>query len=207
MNSDTIFRALANGEGIVHISQNHSSRKGIKFTAIVTNRRLLTRIKQTTCCCYHHSSYSAISLESIHRIDEDRVRPNTPLYSVFWIFWLLAAIAGILVSIYLAKDQTIKIVGIIVSTIPVIIMSIIIFSCLCCRFKYKFIKLHGTFGSIEILLEKEEARTFEAHLSEQISQVKLYLQQASISTISPPTYYLHKEKGTMNRQMVTSNRF
>jgi len=207
MKQDTIFPPLTNGERIVRKFQNHSSSSGIEFTAILTNRRLLTRIKQTTCCCFHHSSYSAISLETIHRIDEDRVRPNTPIYSVFWIFWLLAAIAGILVSIFFAEDQTIRIIGIIVSAIPLITMSITIFSCLCCCLKHKSIQLHGTFGSIKILLEKEQARLFEADLSEQISQVKLYLQQGSISTISPPTYYLHQERGTMNRQMVTSSRF
>ncbi len=53
--------------------------KDIKFITILTTHRLLTRSKHTICCCCHYSSYTAITLESIHRIDEYHARLNTPL--------------------------------------------------------------------------------------------------------------------------------
>jgi hypothetical protein len=207
MNTDTMFPMLTKSEKVIGKYRHHSWGKGIEFIAILTDQRLHTRSKQTVCCCYHHLSYTAISLESIHRIDEHRTPSNTPLYSVLWIFWLLLAIAGILISVFIAKDDTIKIIGITVSSIPLVIICITIFTYLCCSVHRKSIELNGTFGSLKIVFEKQEARLFEAHLSEQIFQGKLRLQQTSVSPTSLPTYYLRNETVKMDQQTITSSRF
>jgi hypothetical protein len=210
MNSDTIFHPLTNGEQFIQKFQHHLCCSGTKFIAILTTHRLLTRTKKTTFCCCHYSSYSAISLESIHRIDEYRAGFNMLLYSILCVFWLLAAIGGIITTIFLTENESnIRIIGIIVSIIPLAIMIIIIFSSLCCCSKQKFIELQGTFGSTRILFEKNEARLFENNLSEQISQSKLRLQQTSIPTISPsaPHHYLNNETWAKDRQMATSAQF
>lgn len=201
MNPDTIFPALKNNERIIRKFSDHSSSKQMKFIAILTNHRLLIRTKQNICCCFccQQSSYSAISLESIHRIDEYHASPNTGLYSIIWIFWLLATITGILVSIFFAENQTIKIIGIIISIIPLIIMSITILSCLCCCFKRKGLKLNGTFGSLEFFLEENQARLFESYISEQILQSKLRFQL--------PNYSLLDEILVIDRPKITSSRF
>ena len=208
MDTDTIFPVLTNGEKIIDKYRNHSWSKGIKFIVILTNQRLLICSKQAVCCCcYYHSSYTAISLESIHRIDEHHSYSNIPLYSVLWIFWLLATIAGILASVFISKDESMKIIGITLSVIPLLITTIIILACLCCCFDDKCIQLNGTFGSIKILFEKQEARLFEADLSEQITLVKLYNQQPLPSSKYLPTYYLRDETLTIDQQTITSCRF
>lgn len=207
MNPDTIFPVLNNGERIIRRFTTNALTGNIKFMAILTSHRLLTRTKRTVCCCCHHSSYSAISLESIHRIDEHRANTNRVLYSVLWIFWLLAAIAGISVSIFFAPNENTKIIGIVVSAIPLLIMSITVCSCLFCCFKRKSIELNGTFGSLQFFLEKTQARLFESNISEQIFQSKLRLQQSSIPITTPPTYYLYNETVGMDQQTVTSSRF
>jgi hypothetical protein len=149
--------------------RNPSLRKGIKFITIRTTHHLLARSKHTICCCYHYPSNTAITLESIHRIDEYHARPNTPLYLVLWIFCLLVGIAGVLVSIFLAYDANVRLIGIIVSTIPLIIISLTIFSCSCYCFKRRVIQLTGSFGSIKILFEKKQARFFQINLSKTTS--------------------------------------
>ena len=112
MDTDTIFPILTNDERIVGKYRNNSRRKGIEFIAILTNQRLLTRSKQTICCRYHRSSYSAILLESIHRIVEHPIRSNILLYLVLWIICFLIAIVGIAVSVFIAKKESIRIMGV-----------------------------------------------------------------------------------------------
>lgn len=159
---DTIFPASINGERIVCRFFNHSLIQGMKLMTILTSHRLLTRSKHTNCCCgCHYSSYTAITLESIHRIDEYHARPNTPHYLVLWIFWLLVTLTRVLVSIFLAHDGTIRFIGSIISIISLIITSLTIVSCSCCCFKHKFIQLTGSFGSMKILFENEQVRFFE----------------------------------------------
>ncbi len=203
MNPHTIFPVLTIDERIIGQFEYHSFCSTTKFIALLTNYRLLTRTRETICCCRHHSSYTAISLESIHRIDEYSARPKTILYSVLWIFWLLVFIAGLTLSLIIADGGSIRIIAIIVSSIPLLIMSIVILIIFCCCVKHKFIDLQGTFGSLKIVLYKQEARLFEASLSEQIFQAKTRLQQTSIPMPSAPTYHLRNENLRMNGQMET----
>jgi hypothetical protein len=203
MNPNIIFPVLTIDERVIGQFEYHSFCNTTKFIALLTNYRLVTRTRVTICCWRHHSSYTAISLESIHRIDEYSARPKMILYSTLWIFWILVFIAGLTLSLTIADGGFIRIIGIIVSSIPLLIMSIVTLINFCYCVKHKFIDLQGTFGSLKILLCKQQARLFEANLSEQIFQAKIRLQQTSIPMPSAPTYYLRNENLRMNGQMET----
>lgn len=207
MDEDTIFTALSDGERIVHKFQSDTSCNDGKSVAIVTTHRLLTRTKQRTCCCLHRSSYSAIALESIYRIDDDSARRRWFLCAIVWIFWILVAAAGIVASIlWLLSKSSTRTIGIIVMVVsPIPLLLTILLTCIriCCC-KTKTVGLHGTFGSMTMVFSKEAARLFESILSEQISKIKLRLQQPQLSA---PYYLPDQTQVKPYELMVASSRF
>ncbi|CAF3353675.1 unnamed protein product [Rotaria socialis] len=208
MDSHTFFPLLTNGETIVGKYKIRPTCDSIAFTAIITDCRLLTRTQETVCCCCHRSSYRAISLESIHRIDENFQRSQNAVYVLVWVFFLLVCSAGVLISIFAIKDTTLKTAILIGSGGLFFVINVIIWLSLCCCFRSKLIKLHGTFGSINLFFAKKKARAFEIQLSEQISQAKTRIQHTPISTI-PPLSIPHASKRLtiMDQSWISTDRF
>jgi len=202
MNYDTVFHILSNGERIIRRFTNHSLSRCTKTATILTTDRLLIRSKRTVCCYYHESSYTAVALESIDKINESHAHTHTSLCIIVWIFGFLVFIAGILVSIFLSVNHTIKIIGITLAVMSFVLMTIIIFTSTFCCFREKMIRLTGSFGRVNLVMEKNQARLFERNLSEQIYQAKMRFRSLTI-----PKFHFENETWKSNSQMITSSRF
>jgi hypothetical protein len=181
MDIDTIFPNLSHGEEILGKYQHSECWKVVETTSILTNFRLLIRWTETFFCCCHRSHYSAITLNSIFRIDETRP-------SRYWlIISLILFTAGIAMTIVgaIGKNYAIMSVGIVG----------IIFTVLCLVWyflllQYKFVTLKGSFGSQTLKFEKSIAREFESRLSEMVHIIQMKRTNEQINTqelLPPPT--------------------
>ena len=207
MDHDTCFPAMSQDERIVDKFRHRPSCGTSEFIAIVTNHRLLTRSKQTGRCCRQHSSYSSISLESIHRIDEQRVYRNVSIYLILWTVFLLTGIGGVLASIFLAEDRRMRILGIALSAVPLFLTTLVVFGCMICSSKRKLIELRGTFGSSKMIFAKPQGRAFAAVLSERIAQAKAHLSTIQTSTVTLPGIYPFDQVKRKDEQLIVSDSF
>lgn len=159
MDKDTIFPSLSSGESVVGKYRFSERRARTETICILTNSRLLVRWRETFCLCLHQSSYSAIALNAIQRIDE--ARPNRyklVTYAVALLMGLAEVITGFAVKLwYIWAIGFLKIA-----------ITLIFLFFYCQSLKKKFITLKGPFGSIEFKFDKLVAREFEARLSEMV---------------------------------------
>lgn len=181
MDPDTIFPPFYMGEQIINKYEDVACSTSTRTIIILTNARLLVRWRNRFCGCFHQSTYSAIALGSIYRVDELRMNRRTFLVvCCMLILGLILTIAGF------ASSNTIGI------AIGVIGIFFLVFSCptfviSCVRTKKKVIKLTGTFGTVSLRLEKSLARPFEAQLSEMIYKIQYrQFEQPKIPAMSTP---------------------
>ena len=208
MDHDTCFPLLSSDEQIVDKFRHRPACSTSEFIAIVTNHRLLNRSKRTGhFCCRQHSSYSSISLESIHRIDEERVYRDVSIYLILWTVFLLTGIGGVLTSIFLAKDRQMRILGIALSAVPLFLTTLLVFGCLVCSSKRKLIELRGTFGSSKMIFAKPEGRAFAAVLSERVAQAKARSHTIPTSTLTLPGIYPFDQVKRKDEGLIVSGFF
>ena len=208
MDKDTCFPPLSPDERIVDKFRHRPTCSTSEFIAIVTNHRLLTRSKRTGhCCCRQHSSYSSISLESIHRVDEERLYRNVSIYLILWTVFLLTGVGGVLASIFLAKDPQMRILGIALSAVPVFLTTLLVFACLACPSKRKLIELKGTFGSSKLIFAKPEGRAFAAVLSERVARAKARSHTIQTATLKLPGIYPFDQVKRKDDELIVSDFF
>lgn len=198
MDSDTIFPALTFGEQIIGKYRWSTCSGKTETISIITNLRLLVRWRQSFFCCFHQSTYSAIALSSITRVDEARPARNLFIASGF-----LLVLGIILIAIATSPANFLGIIGIIciVSCIIPFIVHLILS-------RRKYITLKGNFGSIMLTFSKQDAREFEARISEMIYRVQLKpSEQQRTNELQPSTHIFStmKEKKTSSTGRMIAN--
>ena len=163
MDPDTIFPALSSGEEVVDKYRHSECCNSVETIIILTHVRLLIRWKETICCLFHQSLYSAIELNSIHRINESR-----PSIYMFYV-WLVATITSFITMIVGFSSG---VIGLGVTALLFLCAALLYVLIYYLNLRYRYISLVGDFGSQTLKLERGLARQFEARLSEMMHQTK-----------------------------------
>lgn len=208
MSSHKAFPLLNNGEKIIDQYTHNAICQHTISTATLTDQRLLLGSRKTLCCCIHRSSYKSISLESIDRIDENPQGSPKLAFTVIWLLFLLACTAGILLSIFFIDgDTTLRLIIIIISGVVFVLVDLILLIVLCCCFKRKRLQVNGSFGSVNFLLSKNKARSFEETISEEISRAKLNSLQSVLSPVVSSVSYALEAGSVKYDPWITSEKF
>ena len=174
MNKDSLFDALADGEEIIHDYQDTHWFSPTETSVSLTDTRLLIRWKEWGCGS-RRSSYSAIMLNSILRIDETRPHGKALFLAVTTaLIGLIIAIAGF-ETLGQPKDAVRRFAPVVgpvtagfigVFGLLVMLASLGVLVYIIPLLWKETIVLTGTFGCVSFRLATEEARRFEQHFSE-----------------------------------------
>ena len=178
MDRDAILDAMSGGEEIIDVYKDTNWFSPTETTISFTDTRLLIRWKEWGCGSSRFS-YSAITLNSISRIDDKRPHGKSLFLAVTTaIIGLIIAVAGFeTLSINpLVRQLFIPPVGPVTAAfigvfgILVMLASLGVLVYIIPLLLKETIVLTGTFGRVSFRLRTEEARKFERQLSGSVNQ-------------------------------------